>query len=88
MIQTPDIADFYSPHLTFFSSIEVEMYEKDRIHPWPYNKGFKRNAEEIFGRVKWRWLLPIHSKEDVERMMGPLSGKDSPQAPLRSSANV
>lgn len=30
----------------------IEMYEKDRIHPWPYNKGFRRNFEEVFGR---RW---------------------------------
>jgi palmitoyltransferase len=35
----------------------IEMYEKDRIHPWPYNKGFKRNFEEVFGR---RWA-PGHS---------------------------
>lgn len=28
----------------------IEMYEKDRIHPWPYNKGFRRNFEEVFGR--------------------------------------
>lgn len=28
----------------------LQMYEKDRIHPWPYNKGFKRNFEEVFGR--------------------------------------
>ncbi len=28
----------------------IEMYEKDRIHPWPYNKGLKKNLEEVFGR--------------------------------------
>lgn len=28
----------------------IEMYEKERIHPWPYNKGLKRNFEDVFGK--------------------------------------
>lgn len=28
----------------------IEMYEKERIHPWPYNKGLRRNFEDVFGR--------------------------------------
>jgi hypothetical protein len=28
----------------------IEMYEKERIHPWPYNKGLRRNFEEVFGK--------------------------------------
>lgn len=28
----------------------IEMYEKERIHPWPYHKGFQRNFEEVFGK--------------------------------------
>mmetsp|Transcript_27492 Transcript_27492/g.69960 ORF Transcript_27492/g.69960 Transcript_27492/m.69960 type:complete len:318 (-) Transcript_27492:521-1474(-) len=42
----------------------IEMYEKDRIHPWPYNRGWRRNLEEVFGRHKLRWLLPLHTKEE------------------------
>lgn len=30
----------------------IEMYEKERIHPWPYNKGMRRNLEDVFGK---RW---------------------------------
>lgn len=36
----------------------IEMYEKERIHPWPYNKGFKRNFEEVFGK-RWGRRVPI-----------------------------
>lgn len=32
------------------NTTSIEMYEKDRLHPWPYNKGFRRNFEEVFGR--------------------------------------
>mmetsp|Transcript_7371 Transcript_7371/g.19703 ORF Transcript_7371/g.19703 Transcript_7371/m.19703 type:complete len:324 (-) Transcript_7371:336-1307(-) len=42
----------------------IEMYEKDRMHPWPYNKGLRKNLEEVFGHNKLRWLLPVHSKEE------------------------
>lgn len=53
----------------------IEMYEKDRVHPWPYNKGLRRNMEEVFGRQRWRWLLPMHSKDDkriqVEQWLNP-----------------
>ncbi|GFR52525.1 hypothetical protein Agub_g15098 [Astrephomene gubernaculifera] len=47
----------------------IEMYEKDRLHPWPYNKGFRRNFEEVFGRTKFRWLLPYHTKEEKRQML-------------------
>lgn len=47
----------------------IEMYEKDRIHPWPYNKGLRRNLEEVFGRKKLGWFLPLHSKEEKRVML-------------------
>lgn len=28
----------------------IEMYEKERMHPWPYDKGWRRNLEEVLGR--------------------------------------
>ena len=31
-------------------SATCNRYEKDRLHPWPYNKGLRRNFEEVFGR--------------------------------------
>ncbi|KAG2432570.1 hypothetical protein HXX76_008914 [Chlamydomonas incerta] len=53
----------------------IEMYEKDRLHPWPYNKGFRRNFEEVFGRNKWRWLLPVHTKEEKRLLLDSCLGK-------------
>jgi palmitoyltransferase len=36
----------------------IEMYEKERIHPWPYNKGMRRNFEDVFGR---RWVGRLYT---------------------------
>ncbi|KAF8068356.1 PAT13 [Scenedesmus sp. PABB004] len=42
----------------------IEMYEKERPHPWPYNKGGRRNFEEVFGKRKLGWLLPRLTAEE------------------------
>ncbi|KAG2487862.1 hypothetical protein HYH03_013578 [Edaphochlamys debaryana] len=47
----------------------IEMYEKDRLHPWPYNKGFRRNFEEVFGRNKLRWFLPLYTKAERQGLL-------------------
>eukprot|EP00879_Flechtneria_rotunda_P021321 GHRR01022471.1.p1 GENE.GHRR01022471.1~~GHRR01022471.1.p1 ORF type:complete len:240 (+),score=51.03 GHRR01022471.1:886-1605(+) len=47
----------------------IEMYEKERIHPWPYNKGFRRNFEEVFGKSKLRWFLPYHTAEERRQIL-------------------
>lgn len=49
---TASLAGFLIMHgqLLAANCTTIEMYEKDRIHPWPYNKGFRRNFEEVFGR--------------------------------------
>lgn len=46
------LAGFLAMHgqLIAANCTTIEMYEKDRLHPWPYNKGFRRNFEEVFGR--------------------------------------
>jgi hypothetical protein len=28
----------------------IEMFEKSRISPWPYDHGWRRNFQEVFGR--------------------------------------
>lgn len=65
------LAGFLAMHgqLIAANCTTIEMYEKDRLHPWPYNKGFRRNFEEVFGRNKLRWFLPLHSKEDKRAML-------------------
>lgn len=46
------LAGFLIMHANMIASnsTTIEMYEKERIHPWPYNKGWKRNFEEVFGQ--------------------------------------
>ncbi|KXZ50012.1 hypothetical protein GPECTOR_18g166 [Gonium pectorale] len=60
------LAGFLAMHgqLIGANCTSIEMYEKDRLHPWPYNKGFRRNFEEVFGRNKLRWFLPFYTKEE------------------------
>ncbi|KAG2454135.1 hypothetical protein HYH02_001171 [Chlamydomonas schloesseri] len=71
------LAGFLAMHgqLVAANCTTIEMYEKDRLHPWPYNKGFRRNFEEIFGRNKWRWLLPYHTKEEKRLLLDSCLGK-------------
>lgn len=47
----------------------IEMYEKERLHPWPYNKGFRRNLEDALGKQRHRWLLPVLSKEERRALL-------------------
>eukprot|EP00775_Hariotina_reticulata_P008162 gene8160-8353_t len=47
----------------------IEMYEKERIHPWPYNKGLRKNFQEIFGNSPRRWFLPYHTAEERRQLL-------------------
>lgn len=46
------LAGFLIMHANMLSAncTTIEMYEKERIHPWPYNKGMRRNVEDVFGK--------------------------------------
>jgi len=39
----------------------IEMFEKERCKPWPYDQGLKKNFEEVFGSSPVLWFLPLHS---------------------------
>jgi len=39
----------------------IEMFEKERIKPWPYDQGLRKNFEEVFGTSPMLWLLPLHA---------------------------
>ena len=39
----------------------IEMFEKERIKPWPYDKGFKKNFEEVFGNDALLYFIPVSS---------------------------
>ncbi|CAD7705458.1 unnamed protein product [Ostreobium quekettii] len=62
---------FLGMHLKLLSvnCTSIEMYEKQRIHPWPYNKGWRSNFDEVFGPSWWQWLLPFHTEAERQRMM-------------------
>lgn len=47
----------------------IEMYEKQRIDPWPYDRGHKTNIHEVFGPSKCRWFLPFHTETERQRTM-------------------
>ena len=40
----------------------IEMFEKERIKPWPYDQGLRENIEEVFGTYWPMWLVPMHSE--------------------------
>ena len=31
--------------------------------PWPYDRGLRRNCEEVFGRERRYWALPLHTPQ-------------------------
>lgn len=68
---TMAMAGFLIMHAQLLSAncSTIEMYEKARIQPWPYNRGLRRNLEEVFGKDRWRWALPISSREDRRAML-------------------
>ncbi|GBF99728.1 S-acyltransferase-like [Raphidocelis subcapitata] len=53
----------------------IEMYEKERPTPWPYDRGTRRNWEEVMGRSKLSWLLPRHTPEERQHMLDSCLGQ-------------
>lgn len=39
----------------------IEAYEKRPVKPWPYDHGAQLNFQEVFGRDRRYWLLPMHT---------------------------
>lgn len=55
--------------LLAFNMTTIEAYEKRPVRPWPYDKGTKANFAEVFGKIPWKWFLPIVSKEEKRKMV-------------------
>jgi palmitoyltransferase ZDHHC2/15/20 len=36
--------------MLFMNCTTIELYEKARVRPWPYDKGWQKNFQEVFGR--------------------------------------
>ncbi|OVA04740.1 zinc finger protein [Macleaya cordata] len=70
---------FVIMHASLLSSntTTIEVYEKKRAVRWKYDLGRKKNFEQVFGKKKALWLLPLHSKEDLENIPA-LQGLDFP----------
>ena len=57
----------------------IEMYEKERAEPWPYNRGsLRRNLGEVFcgggsggggGKRWWRCLVPTHTPDERRALL-------------------
>ncbi|CAK0786961.1 hypothetical protein CVIRNUC_010175 [Coccomyxa viridis] len=47
----------------------IEMFEKQRVTQWPFDRGPKRNFQQVFGISPWRWWLPTHTKLERARML-------------------
>lgn len=62
---------FLAMHLKLILSncTSIEMYEKQRIDPWPYDRGHKSNVREVFGPSKWIWFLPFHTETERQRLL-------------------
>lgn len=45
------LAGFLAMHIRLIAMncTTIEMFEKKRVPLWPYDKGFARNAAEVFG---------------------------------------
>ncbi|GAB2224088.1 hypothetical protein Droror1_Dr00004835 [Drosera rotundifolia] len=52
--------------LLLSNTTTIEVYEKKKAVRWKYDLGWKKNFEQVFGKNKALWFLPIISKEDFD----------------------
>lgn len=59
---------FVGMHLRLLSKnlTTIEAYEKAPIKPWPYDLGWRRNLQEVFGADWRRWFVPNHNPREKE----------------------
>jgi hypothetical protein len=55
--------------LVLINQTTIEAYEKRPLQPWPYDRGWKKNFIDVFGRKKKLWLLPIIPEEHRRRLL-------------------
>ncbi|KAK1295742.1 putative S-acyltransferase [Acorus calamus] len=51
--------------LVLSNTTTIEVYEKKRSVRWKYDLGKRENFEQVFGKNKALWFLPLFSKEDL-----------------------
>jgi hypothetical protein len=42
-------------NLNLSNMTTIEMYEKKKTLPWRYNKGFRKNFQDVFGSSGFLW---------------------------------
>ncbi|KAK9917860.1 hypothetical protein WJX75_009021 [Coccomyxa subellipsoidea] len=47
----------------------IEMFEKQRAAQWPYDRGARRNFEEVFGTRFWGWWVPTYTALEKARIL-------------------
>lgn len=47
----------------------IEMYEKQRVASWPYNRGFRWNFVDVFGHKPSQWWVPTLSPEHRQAVL-------------------
>ncbi|XP_049936285.1 probable protein S-acyltransferase 12 isoform X3 [Nymphaea colorata] len=70
--------------LLLSNTTTIEVYEKKTAIGWRYDLGKRKNVEQVFGKKRAYWLLPLYSKEDLEKIPA-LQGLEFP---IRSDAEV
>ncbi|KAL6493931.1 hypothetical protein OROGR_031840 [Orobanche gracilis] len=63
--------------LLLSNTTSVEVHKKEKGVPWKYGLGWRKNVEQVFGTRKATWLIPLYSKEDLEKIPA-LHGLDFP----------
>lgn len=43
----------------------IEHFEKVIPEQWPFDRGARRNLQEVFGRVPARWFVPGYTRQEV-----------------------
>ena len=56
-------------NLNLSNMTTIEMYEKKKTLPWRYNQGHRKNFTEVFGVHWFWWLLPVHSSDQLRRLL-------------------
>ena len=39
----------------------ADLYSCGAHRPWPFDRGWRQNFAEVFGRQRRLWFLPLHS---------------------------
>ncbi|CAH2069292.1 unnamed protein product [Thlaspi arvense] len=70
---------FVVMHVSLLSTntTSVEVHEKNGDVRWKYDLGKKKNFEQVFGKKKAFWLLPLYSKDDLHSITS-LKGLEFP----------